>query len=207
MGTDHLPRRMDTAAARFHFDFVDPFSWLMSRVLEDLPDADPARGGAPTPDIEWVGFERRPPPVPMLDGDDPETALERREAQTLAETFGLKLNPPWLVPWTRKAHELALHADSTGGGRRVRAAVFEAYFSDGLDIGRVDVLVEIARQSGFDAGEAKAVLDVDRYESGVAGARQAALLRGITSTPLFEFGGVTLAGFHNEAVVRTFLGT
>jgi predicted DsbA family dithiol-disulfide isomerase len=198
---------MDTAAARFHFDFVDPLSWLMSRVLEDLYDADPARGGAPTPDIEWVGFERRPPPAPMIDRDDPETALEWSEAQTLAETYGLKLNPPWLVPWTRKAHELALHADATGEGRRVRAAVFEAYFSDGLDIGRVDVLVEIARQSGFDASEAKAVLDVDRYESGVADARQAALSHGITSIPMLEFGGASLSGFHNEAVVRTFLGT
>jgi len=198
--TDHLARRMDTSALQFHFDFADPFSWLMARELE-MALTDELHG------VVWSGFEHRPPPTPMIELDDPQIANVWSEAREIGAALGVELRPPPLVPWTRKAHELALHAEAAGAGGIVRSAIFEGYMLEGLDIGRVDVLVEIARAAGLDPTEAKAVLDVDRYEATVAETRTAALTRGITRAPELELGARRLSGFRNAAVVRTFLGT
>jgi len=198
--TDHLARRMNTPVLHVHFDFADPFSWFMTLELATALNGE-------SHSVVWSGFEHRPPPTPMIGLDDPQIADAWNEARRIATAIGVDLRPPPLVPWTRKAHELALHAETAGTGDIVRSAIFEGYLLEGLDIGRVDVLVEIARTAGLDPTEAKAVLDVDRYDAMVAEARNSAQARGIERAPELEVGDRRLSGFHNAAVVRTFLGT
>jgi predicted DsbA family dithiol-disulfide isomerase len=77
-------------------------------------------------------------------------------------------------------------------------------FGRGEDIGRVDVLVDLARALGLDATEAKAVLDVDRYAQDVAALSAEAAAR-VGEPPPLAFGGRVLRGFHNRDAVRTFL--
>lgn len=152
-----------------HFDFVDPVSYLLSRKVD--------RAGVAAA-IEWRGFELRPPPQPMIDPG----AAEWRRRHALA---GSHPPPPPIVPWTRKAHELCEFARERDRLGTVRRALFRAHFVDQTDIGRIDLLVEIARAAGLDPSETKAVLDVDRYTGTVLQTRENALGLGVTDVPAF----------------------
>ncbi len=152
-----------------YFDFVDPISYLLSRKAD--------RAGDPAA-IEWHGFELRPPPQPMIDPGAAE--WRRRHALSVSHPTS-----PSIVPWTRKAHELCEFARERDCLGTVRRALFRAHFVDHTDIGRIDLLVEIARAAGLDPSETKAVLDVDRYTGTVLRTRQDALGLGVSDVPAF----------------------
>jgi predicted DsbA family dithiol-disulfide isomerase len=185
---------MTPLPVRIWFDFVDPLSFLLSRELSG--------SGAP---LVWTGFELRPPPSPLTAVDDPLWAGRWRDARARAEQSGVELRPPRLVPWTRKAHELHAFASARDLADPVRASIFEAYFGDGRDIGRVDVLVDIAVAAGIDRTEAKAVLDVDRHEADVAAARAEAEALGVVDVPTVFVDGELERGFPDPGRLGTLL--
>jgi predicted DsbA family dithiol-disulfide isomerase len=92
-----------------------------------------------------------------------------------------------------------------GVGDAVRAAVFDAYFEGGRDIGRVDVLVEIASFAGLDRTETKAVLDVDRHEADVTAKRLEAQALGVTDVPALSVDGRLVEGFPDLTGLGTLL--
>lgn len=205
---------MSDAGSTIHFDFIDPLSYLLARELAALGE-DVLAG------LAWHPFELRPPPTPLVTVDDASLADRWREAREKAPHLGVTFAPPELVPWTRKAHELVLHArgDDVDGAARhvedatrdvedaVRRRIFEAYLLEGRDIGRVDVLVAVAVDLGFDRTETKAVLDVDTHQAAVASLRAEAADRGVTDTPTVVHGSRRLEGFHNRDALGTLLGT
>ena len=191
---------MDAARTLFFFDYLDPLSYLVDLELRALEPAE--RSG-----VTRVPLELRPPPFPLLDPEGEEWRRRWGEATAAAVERGVHLVPPALVPWTRKAHELVLHAETKGVEESAHRAVFDAVFVGGLDVGRVDVLVSIAEDLGLDATETKAVLDVDRHTASVAEARRLAATSGITAPPALARGGRTLRGFHNRDDLRTFLSS
>ena len=158
-------------------------------------------------DVEVVAraLELRPPPDPLIDTRDRQWRRYLTEMEERAEELEVPLAPPPLVPWTRKAHELAIHAREKGRGRETENRIYEAYFAEGRDIGRVDVLVDVGVSVGLDATETKATLDVDRWEDRVEDARRNALAEGVRGVPTLVLGSRTLEGFHPEAEIRTFL--
>jgi len=190
---------MTSTHPTFYYDFIDPLSRLMARELTLI-------GGPGADRIVWMPFELRPPPTPLTTRDDAELAARWAEAGS-NDHEGRAFSPPLLVPWTRKAHELVLHAAESNRDTVVRDLVFDAYLLEGRDIGRVDVLVDLARTAGLDTTETKAVLDVDRFEARVSELRAAATGLGIDTTPSLRVGDRLLRGFHNAAGIRTFLGT
>lgn len=167
-----------------YFDFIDPVSHLVSRMVD--------RAGVAAA-IEWRGFELSPPPQPMI---DPGSA-EWRTRQAVAARSGKGRNrtdAPPIIPWTRKAHELSEFARERDCFRAVRRALFRAHFVDHIDIGRIDLLLEIARGAGLDGSEAKAVLDVDRYTATVISHRRDALEEGVRDVPVLVQPGRRLEG-------------
>ena len=186
--------------ALFFFDFIDPVSYLVARELEALEASDRSR-------VRWMACELRPPPTPLTSKDDPTLSFMWEGARDAAAGLGIDFNPPSLVPWTRKAHELFRHAEekSSGGGMAMR--IFEAYLLHGRDIGRVDVLVELAGAEGLDATEAKAVLDVDRFEADVATDRTHAEAFEVSVPPALIRGDDRREGFQDRHAIGTFLRT
>jgi len=189
---------MSRPPAAFYFDFIDPLSYLVGLELDSIVGPTDER-------VARIGFEIRPPPTPLTDIDDPALASRWDVGRAVAADLGLSLSPPRLVPWSRKAHELHLYAASHDLGPDVRAAVFDAYFVAGHDIGRIDVLVEVGCSAGLDVTETKVVLDVDRFEAGVTVARDAAASAGVTDAPVLLLGPARLEGFHNRSTLGTFL--
>jgi predicted DsbA family dithiol-disulfide isomerase len=190
---------MEPTPPSFFYDYVDPLAYLMEQEL--------SAAGTPNalPRLRHVPLELRPPPEPLLDPDAPEWRDRWETARTEAGRLGIRLAEPPLIPWTRKAHELALHAAARGVGEAAHRLVFDAVFLRGLDVGRVDVLVALGRELGLDATETKAVLDVDRYAGDVAAGRHVAAGAGVAASPALVSDKGMLQGFHNRDALRTFL--
>jgi predicted DsbA family dithiol-disulfide isomerase len=92
------------------------------------------------------------------------------------------------MPRTAKAHEAARLAEVKGVGRALRNAIFHAYFGEGRDIGRIDVLVELAAGVGLDPTETRVVLDVDTYSAEISAARGLGERLGIEGVPALVLG-------------------
>ncbi|HBV06246.1 MAG TPA: hypothetical protein DEF01_05840 [Gemmatimonadetes bacterium] len=189
------------------YDFVDPASVLL--MLEIEAARRDGESWALDSCIKWRALEMRPPPSPLVSLDDPEVSYLWESAIPLAQQIGVTLNPPRLVPWTRKAHELITHAEEERieASHSLRLAVAQAYAIKGWDIGRVDVLVKIATDHGCDRTECKAVLDVDRYEAIVKSSAEKAKSASVTRPATIVKEGKRLEGFHNRTVLGTLLGT
>ncbi len=190
---------MSDDAAEFFYDYVDPASYLVDRILAGLGD-DVETALVPRP------FELRRPPGTMVDpGSEAWRSYLSQMGERAAE-LGIPFDPPALVPWSRKAHELALHARGRGIFPEVHDALFRAYFVEGRDVGRVDVLVELATEAGLDRTEAKAVLDVDKYLDALESERDRAERHGVRGVPTLLAGERRLEGFRAPDEILTFLG-
>ncbi len=170
----------------FYFDYVDPASYVMDVQLGQLR----------SPALELVRhpFELRPPPEDLVDPTSPEWTNHRQSAIDHAAEIDLDLASHDFMPRTRKAHELRLHAAEKGLEDPMHEALFRARFEDGADIGRVDVLVDLAVGLGLDLTETKAVLDVDRHADEVVELRRQAQARGVERTPTLHIGSQSLEG-------------
>ncbi|HET6762407.1 MAG TPA: DsbA family protein [Longimicrobiaceae bacterium] len=159
-------------------DFTCPFSYVTETALRTLSGELPL-------ELEPRALELYPAPHPL-----PFDAMDARvqAAAPLAAELGLELRTPAVLPRTRKAHEVALFAREKGVEAAMRTAIYRAFFADGLDIGRIDVLVGLAVGVGLDATESRVVLDVDRYTGAVLADAELARRAGIESTPTIVAG-------------------
>lgn len=176
----------------FFFDFVDPGSRLASHMIDE---AGAARA------VRWCGFELRPPPGAMIDPRDPDWLARRARVADQAGELGLPMEIPHLVPWTRKAHEMAEFARERDCYDEVRRAIFKAHFVDRIDVGRIDLLVEVAHLAGLDRTETRVALDVDRCTGAVLAHRAAARDRGVTDVPALVHAGRRLQGLATRETV------
>lgn len=189
------------------FDYVDPGSYLVLELLE----AGIHGLGVKSEEVRWRPLEFRTPEQAPLDPDDPtwRRLVEHHEEE--ARGLGLPFRIPHLAPRTRKAHELGFHARERGVFPAVHQALFRAHFREGRDLGRVDVLVEVAREAGLDPSEVRTVLGVDRFREAVEEERAMLLESGVRGVPTLQLASTTAAprieGYHGapalgEAVAR-----
>ena len=181
-----------------YFDYVDPASFLLERRLRPLLQGHES-------ELTLEPLEVRPPPLSLLDPEDGPWRERWEDMAPEARTRSVPLADPWIVPWTRKAHELARHARDKGRFREIHDALFQAFLEEGRDIGRVDVLTELAGEHGLDRSEAKAVLDVDRYSEEVEAARARAEAAGITRVPTLLWKDRILEGYPDPESLDRFL--
>ena len=175
---------LDTETTFCFFDFTDPASYIIAHVL---------RGQR----VDWRGFELRTPPTAPIDPRDPEWMAYQEDMGRFAEALDVEMSTPRLIPWTRKAHELAIHARERDCSEAVRDALFRAHFVEGRDIGRIDVLVEIGASRSLDRGEVKAVLDVDRHHEAVSSDRALGQELGVIGAPTLVRGEQRLEGLRS----------
>ena len=189
---------IDSPRLRFFYDYSDPASYLMELLLREVTaDANIV--------VDRVAFEENPPPLPLLDPGDATRRNARESLRTEAERMGVELIEPWIVPWTRKAHELAAYAESKNCFREIHENLFRAYLSEGQDIGRVDVLVNIAQEGGLDSLETKAALDVDQFGPSITEQRRNAALEGVSRAPTLLREGRSVEGYVDRETLMEFL--
>ena len=183
------------ASVRFFFDYVDPASFVMERRISALTHDLRL-------EVERVPFELRPPPAALIDVRDVEWRRLWEMARRVAEEEGLVLAQPSFVPWSRKAHELALLAREEERFPALHRALFEAFALEGKDLGRVDVLIALATRHGLERSRAKVALDVDHHADTVNATREEAERLGIRGVPTLLSGERQLQGVPSP---RTFL--
>lgn len=180
------PERLSIA-----FDYVDPGSYAAFLAL-----GDPGR-------FRWQPLELRTPGSPSIDPRDAEWAQMTEAVLTEVRRSGVAARTPTHVPLTRKAHELACHAKEHDRFDRVHRALFEAHFEGERDIGRVDVLVQIAADAGLEPAEARTVLGVDRFGPDIADERRRLIETGIVGVPTIWSDQARIEGFRGVAAFRS----
>jgi predicted DsbA family dithiol-disulfide isomerase len=183
---------------RLYFDYIDPASFLLEHRLRQME-------GAETFSLALEPLELSPPPADLLDPNGEEWSRHWETMAKEAEELGLTLRRPWIVPWSRKAHELALFAEEQDCLQGIHQTLFRAYLLEGVDIGRVDVLVDLARQQGLDPLEVKTALDIDLYRESVIRKRAAALEAGVARSPTLVLNENRLEGYPDKETLESFL--
>lgn len=185
-------------------DYACPFCRIAESVAERLRQDGISVTGA--------AFELRPAgvPLPAVDAVWPPEEWERTIEPLMQET-GVVLRRPQRLTRTRKAHEAAAHARGEGLYIEMHRALYAAWWDEGRDIGRIDVLTEIGREVGLDAAGLRVALDIDQCTARVEQDTARAAQLGIGGVPAFVIEGMTGAaadmrvGLHRYEELRAWV--
>lgn len=133
-------------------------------------------------------------------------AVHRRAAEVGAqEGIAFAFGAIDAQPNTLAAHALVMAATRLGRGSVAAAALFRAFFVDGADLGRLDVLAEVASEVGLDPHDV-AELTAEASLERIALAHEQAYAIGVTGVPVCRFGDDhVIAGAQPEEVLEALL--
>ncbi|MGW2395706.1 DsbA family oxidoreductase [Kitasatospora sp. NPDC001664] len=140
-------------------DYVCPFCMLAEGPLHEAThDLDV--------EIEWMPFELRPHPTPTLRPEDAYLpAVWARSVYPMARRMGVDITLPTVSPqpYTRLAFEGYQYAAEHGRAAEYTPRLLRAFFQENRDIGRTEVLADIAAELGLDAEEFNRALAEGSY--------------------------------------------
>jgi predicted DsbA family dithiol-disulfide isomerase len=153
-------------------DFTSLASWLTERALQP-------RIVEGTLEVERRALESAPPGRPLPAGAmDPDPVLVRTALEE-----GLRIAGTLPRVRTRKAHEAVRFAEDPALRADLVAALYAAYWEEGMDLGRIDVLVAIGERVGLDPFALKVALDIDLHTGAVEEDRRVATAAGVARIP------------------------
>lgn len=107
---------------------------------------------------------------------------------------------------TFDAHRLTHYANTQGRALQLAERIFQAYFTDGLDINDHSTLVVLAKEAGLDEAKAMVVLQSSQYADKVQEDKHNGLISGVQSVPFYWFAeAYTVKGAQEIAVFQEFL--
>jgi predicted DsbA family dithiol-disulfide isomerase len=117
------------------------------------------------------------------------------------------------LPWgerkktynSRLAQEFSKWAEAKGKGDEYHDAVFRAYFVDGKNIAKTDVLMGLVKVVGLPENEAREVLQMRTFKESVDSDWTLVDKMGISSVPTFVLNHQTLVGAQPYEVLEQFL--
>jgi predicted DsbA family dithiol-disulfide isomerase len=187
-------------------DFVCPFCYIGFETVQRLkPEFSFA--------IDWKGFQIHPEwPAEGMEaseyrrGTDPETRrMMWARIAGLGETVGLEMKSPPILANSRLALEAAEFAGECGKGEEFERRVYQAYFTEYLNIGSQGVLGELASEVGLDSGDLNLALESNRYSQRLKNNALLAQERSVDGVPTFFVGEYPLVGAQSETVMRQIL--
>ena len=159
--------------------------------------------------LQWRYFPLHPETPPegraledLFAGRGYDLAAMHAQMKARMEAEGLEYNRRTHTYNSRLAQELAKWADSLGGFESVHAALYRSYFVDGRNIGKVGVLVDVARSVGLPGGEAMTVLGDRLFRQAVDADWNLARRYGITGVPTFVCNGHGAVGAQPYSVLE-----
>lgn len=174
-------------------DIACPWCYLGKAMLDRALEAAPDHPFA----VEWHPYQLDPglpaEGMPRDDymrlkfGDTDAILQAHKPLLELAESQGVAFDLPAIrsTPNTLDAHRLVHWAGIEGRQSPVVGALFRAYWREGRDIGRAEVLAELAEAAGMDGAMVARLLaseaDREAIRARIAHARQ----RGVDSVPTY----------------------
>jgi len=138
----------------------------------------------------WVSFELHPetPPTGMLlserfKGHDLSSFYNQLRAR--GKEVGVVFGDLTVLSNSRLALMASEYARDLGRYDSFHKNIFHAYFTEGLDIGNLKVIADVAGKSGLDEKETLSAVRDDRYASRLNETRKEGQLMGLTGVPLF----------------------
>ncbi len=190
-------------ARKLRIDFVSDVAcpWCVIG-LKSLDQALGALGDEVEADFHFQPFELNPdmPPegqnttehVKQKYGSSPERSAAARDMiRRSGEAFGFQFNygPDSRIWNTFDAHRLIHWADLQGRAKAMKEALFHANFTEQKSTSDWDALVDAAVGAGFDAAEAREVLESGAYTAEVRAEQSLWRNRGIQAVPSIIFDG------------------
>lgn len=107
---------------------------------------------------------------------------------------GLEYGDRTMTYNSHRAQQLAAWAVEQEGGHTIHRALFEAYFVEGVNLAKADILVDIAADVGLDADRARQVLQSRRYREAVSADWERSRALGVTGVPTYRVGEHEVTG-------------
>jgi len=151
-------------------------------------------------------FELHPAPTPTRRPEDNylQTAWKER-IYPMAEKLGVYMKLPTVspYPYTNLAFQGLEFAKDHGKADEYNDAVFRAFFQQSRDIGRIDVLADIAKEVGLDPEQFRAALEQGTYRDRVQQLLRTAYEQvGVTAVPTMIIGRQRLEGLYPAETMR-----
>jgi predicted DsbA family dithiol-disulfide isomerase len=190
---------MKTMKIEIYSDIICPWCFIGKRRMEA---GLKLLGQEINPRIVWRPFQLNPD-MP-LEGMNRQIYRTRKfgswersvpmdaELAATGKSLGIDFNydKVLMTPNTFAAHRLFWWAEQRNHQDPLVEALFSAYFAEGRDVGRHDVLAEIASEVGLPPAEARAFLDSDAGQNEVREEELKGLKLGLQGVPFFVLNGV-----------------
>ena len=168
-------------------------------------------------EVEYFPFELNPHiPEEGLDnrdylcrkfGSEAKYAELTNHVRSIATREGLEFNLELqtTAPNTRNAHRIIMLAREDSKQSEVAEAFFRAYFTEGIDLSKIDNLVDISDRAGLDREKIDLLLHSNTGKLEIEMAEKELQDLGITSVPLFIFDNrLAVSGAQSvDAFVKT----
>jgi predicted DsbA family dithiol-disulfide isomerase len=142
------------------------------------------------PDMPIAGMNRKAYRTKKFGSWDRSLAMDA-EVAAIGKTLGIEFNYDKILmtPNTISGHRLLWWAEQRNQQDALAEALFKAYFTEGRDVGRRDVLAEIASETGLPKTEASAFLDSIVGTKEVSEEVNKGLELGLEGVPFFVVNG------------------
>ncbi len=140
--------------------------------------------------MEWVGFELRPEMpqegVPLASRFSPEKIkIIYENLQKMGAPLGIRFGKVSVTPNTHLALQASEYARERGHYHSFHDRLFHAFFTDTRDIGKLEVILDLAEADGLDPDDLRTNLVGRRYTSRLAESRAEGERLGVTAIPAF----------------------
>ena len=184
-------------------DFICPWCWVAHTRLKQAVE----QLGSPISIQQcWYPFELNPDmPVEGMDRKlyrsrkfgswEYSKLLDAKAVQaTERDSIEFRYELMRVTPNTLKAHRLTWLASQDSYAPEMAGRILSAYFSEGQDIGEVEVLVNLAAEVGIKAHKARDFLLSEQGIQEIKELEQRAILKGINGVPAIQIGKEVLTG-------------
>ncbi|MFB6108697.1 MAG: DsbA family protein [Haloplanus sp.] len=190
-------------------DYVCPFCYLGRQSVERYR----AERDAPL-DVEWHPFDlrsgkRNPDGSIDHDADDGKGeeyyAQARENVRKLAEQYDVEMAQDLATDvdsLPAQAASLYVQREHPDRWRDFDAALFDALWQDGRDVGQMDVLADVAADVGLDAEEIRAAAGDESLRADLRDAFREAHESGVSAVPTFTADGYAARGAVPPAQLR-----
>lgn len=144
--------------------------------------------------MEWLGFEIHPDTpqegmllstmFPQLDAQN-----MFRHLRDMAAPYGIIFADIVRISNSRMSLEASEFAKEHGRFDQFHSALFQAYFSQGMDIGSIEVLTQTGQEAGLDRDALEQDLRTGKFRPMIENMRKEASRLGVTAAPTFIIEG------------------
>ncbi len=162
---------------RFYYDIVCPYSYMESRAVEAAEDAGRVQ-------VEWLPFELRPAPRPLLEARGDHLRVDwTQHVYRRALSLGIEIHLPRYQPRSTLILAACLWAGDEGRLRPFKHALYEAFFCAGEDIATDAEIRRAAERAELDPdGAIAAAYSPERIEQ-IGAVRREAEANGVRGVP------------------------